>query len=246
MSDESISIEELTKERTPSELRRWWDRKNEEVYYSTNEGREGLILHNKKPAKQFVEEILPLVKFGERKFGDTNEVLLKPVIGNQCYDAVVTDLRTEPASQGYIEITQSHKGESGYLDFLRRLVLYNGGLVGTHDKVTRTGTKKTGMQVSASPEALPVEKVAEDEQEEIRCAAENKAGKNYPVNTSLVIFFDDRNLHLPRVVDDAQLDDFVNREILELDLRFSALYLVGLVNVFREYSLANRSNIAKR
>ncbi|MFC1958970.1 hypothetical protein ACFLV6_03575 [Chloroflexota bacterium] len=241
MSDESISIEELTKERTPSELLRWWDRKNDEVYYSTNEGRKPLTLH-KGRAKEFVEEILPLAIFGERNFGSTDQVLLKPVIGNQSYDAVITDLRTEPASQSYVEITQSHEGENEYL---RSFVQHNKGLVCRYGTVSKIGTKRTGMQVSIEPDGACVEKAAKDDLEKILAAAERKKGKDYPVNTSLIIFFAD-SLHFPRVVDDAHLGDFVNRNILKLDLRFSALYLVGLDHVFREYSLAKRSNITKQ
>ena len=62
-----------------------------------------------------MEEAYPLAIFGWRKFGNTDQILLQPVIGNQNYDAVVTDLRSEPASQSYVEITQSHEGESDYL-----------------------------------------------------------------------------------------------------------------------------------
>ncbi|MFC1905032.1 hypothetical protein ACFLXT_04670 [Chloroflexota bacterium] len=206
------------------------------MYYSTNEGRKALTLHEGH-AKKFVEEVLPLAKFGERKFGSTDQVLLQPVIG-QNYDAVVTDLRTQPASQFYVEITQSHEGENQYL---RSLVLYNRGLVSPYGKVSKKGTKRTGMQVSVEPGGAYIDEAARDELGRILAAAKNKASHDYPANCSLIIFFDDRNLHLPRVVDDVHLDDFVNRNILKLDLRFSALYLVGLVNVFREYSLAKRS-----
>jgi len=62
-----------------------------------------------------MEEAYPLAIFGWRKFDNTDQILLQSVIGNQNYDAVVTDLRSEPASQSYVEITQSHEGGSDYL-----------------------------------------------------------------------------------------------------------------------------------
>ncbi len=235
MSNEFINVEELTKERTPSGLLSWWKRKNDEIYYSTNEGRKALRLHNRGLPKKFVEEVLPLALFGVRKFGNTNEVLLQPVMG-QNYDAVVTDLRTRPPSQSFIEITQSHEGEKEYLI---SFVLHNKGFVSRYGTVSKTGTKRTGMQVSVEPNAVPVEKAAKDDLERILAAVKKKAGKKYHANTSLVIFFDD-SLHFPRVVDDAHLDDFVNENILNLDLRFSTLYLVGLDHVFREYSLIKK------
>ncbi|MFH0941858.1 MAG: hypothetical protein V1823_02395 [Chloroflexota bacterium] len=242
MSDESISIEELTKERTPSELLSWFKQKDDQIYNSSDEGRKALRLHEGL-TKQLMEEILPLAKFGERKFGDTNKVLLKPVIGNQNYDAVVTDLRTQPASQFYVEITQSHEGENQYL---RSLALYNRGLVSPYGKVSKKGTKRTGLKVSVESGGAYVEEAAKDDLKRILVAAERKKGKDYPANTSLIIFFFDDISHFPRVVDDAHLDDFVNRNILKLDLRFSTLYLVGLDHVFREYSLAKSSNITKQ
>lgn len=240
MSDESISEEELTKERTPSELWSWFKQRNDQIYYSSDEGRKALRLHEGL-AKQFMEEIYPLAIWGKRKFGDTAQILIRPVIGFQNYDAIVTDLRTKPASQSYVEITQSHEGENEYL---RSFVLHNKGLVSRYGMVSKKGTKKTGLKVSVEPGGAYVEEAAKDDLKRILAAAERKKGKDYPANTSLIIFFDD-SLHFPRVVDDAHLDDFVNRDILKLDLRFSTLYLVGLDHVFREYSLAKRSNITK-
>ena len=240
MSDESISIEELTKKRTPSELWSWFKQKNDQICNSSDEGRKALRLHEGLN-KQLMEEIYPLAIWAERKFGNTNQVLVQPVIGNQDHDAVVTDLRIDPASKSYVEITQSHEGENEYL---RSLVLHNEGLVSRYGKVNKKGTKKTGLKVSVEPGGAYVEEAAKDDLERILAAAERKKGKDYPANTSLIIFFDD-SLHFPRVVDDAHLDDFVSRNILNLDLRFSTFYLVGENHVFREYSLAKRSNITK-
>ena len=62
-----------------------------------------------------MEEVYPLAIFGRRKFGNTDQILIQSVIGNQNYDAVVSDLKSEPASQSYVEITQAHEGESDYL-----------------------------------------------------------------------------------------------------------------------------------
>ena len=51
-------------------------------------------------------------------------------------------------------------------------------------------------------------------------AAKRKAAKDYPINTSLIIVFDD-DWFFQRAIDDANLDTFVKKYILELDLRFS-------------------------
>jgi hypothetical protein len=234
VSNGDISIEELTKERTPSELLSWWKRKNDEVY-STNKGWKALSLHEGL-AKQFMEEILPLALFGAYKFNNTEQILMRPVIGCQNYDAIITDLRATPASKIYVEITQSHEGEESAL---RRLALYQKGAVPGYGKIDKTGTKRTGIQVYTEAEAFPVEAPpSDDDLEKILAAAKKKEGKSYPANTSLIIFFN--SLLFPRALNDAHLDDFVNNNILQLDLKFSTLYLVSWNNDFREYGLVKR------
>jgi hypothetical protein len=231
MSNEYISIEELTEKRTPSELLSWVKRKTEQIE-STDEGVKALRLREGL-AKQLMEEVYPLAMFGFRKFGNTDQILMQPIIGNQGYDAVVTDLRSKPASQSYVEITQSHEGES---DYLRSLVLQRQGFVFMRSPVYKTGTKKTGIQVSIPAKAFSVGEIANKELEKIVDAAKRKVGKDYPINTSLVIVFDD-DFSFRRAIDDSYLDTFVKRHILKLDLRFSKLYLLGWHNVFREFSL---------
>lgn len=233
MPNEILSKEELTKERTPPELWTWWTQKNDQIYYSGEKGRKGLRLHRGfEFAKEFTEEVFPLAKFGIQKFGDTDQILIQPVIGDQNYDAVVTELRTQPASKSYLEITQSHEGEQEYL---RNFVLLKEGSVFRFGKVTKTRTRY-GIQISQEPDGAEVEKAAEEDLERILDAAKKKIGKAYSANTSLLIFFDD-TLHFPRVIDDARLDSFAREKILNLGFRFSSLYLVGWDHVFREYSL---------
>jgi len=232
MANKRISQEELTKKRTPSELWDWLIQKVKQIC-STKEGMKDFRLQ-KKPLKQLVEEIAPLAIFGKHKFGHTDQVLLQPVIGNENYDAVVTDLRTKPASQTYIEITQAHEGVN---DFWRRCELLDKGCVPSYSPVIRTGTKKTKMQVSIPLEATSVEEDVKNEMDRILTAAKKKERKVYSENTSLIIFFDD-TLPFQEVQDNDYLDSFVNDKILKLDLRFSSLYLVGKAGIiFREYSL---------
>jgi hypothetical protein len=233
MSNDLITTEELTRERTPSQLLTWVESKREQIA-STDEGERALILHQGL-AKQFEEEVCPLAIFGQHKFGNTHQVLLQPVIG-KAYDAVVTDLRSKPVSQSYIEITQSHEGEN---DYLRRLLLSQQGFV-FHGPVIKTGTKKTGLHVSIPPEAFVPSEVAEEELKRILEAARRKEGKDYPSNTSLIIFFQD-DLNFRKAIDDRHLGIFVKENILTLDLRFEVLYLVGQYRKFGEFSLSTRS-----
>jgi len=231
MSNELINIQELTKKRTPSELLSWVEWKMEQIG-STNEGARALTLHEGL-AKYLTEEVYPLAIFGWRKFGNTDQILMQPIIGNQGYDAIVTDLRSEPASESYIEITQSHEGEN---DYLRRLVLQLQGITFGHSPVIKRGTKKTGLQVSMAPKATTPGEVAEGELKRIFNAARRKEAKDYPINTSLIIVFND-DWFFQRAVDDRYLDTFVQNNILKLELRFSMLYLIGWKITFREFGL---------
>ena len=156
----------------------------------------------------------------------------------RCYQtyAVQISLEDRLPPQIYIEITQSHEGEN---DYLRRLVLSRQGFV-FYGPPNKKGTKKTGLQVSIPAKAFELGEVAEGELKRILEAARRKEAKDYPINTSLIIFFND-NLTFRQAVDDNQLDTFVKKNILSLDLRFSTLYIVGWQNVFREFSLVKRT-----
>lgn len=230
MSNEGISVEELTKKRTPSGLLNWVNWKREQIA-STEERERALILH-KGLAKQFEEEVYPLALFGQRKYGDTDQILIQPIIGNQSYDAVVTDLRSKPVSESYIEITQSHEGEN---DYLRRLVLGHKGFVFGHSRAIKKGTGQN-RQVSIPAQVVTPSDVARDELGRIVDAARRKEAKDYPINTSLIIVFND-DWFFRQDVDDRYLDTFAKKNILKLDLRFSMLHLIGWKITFREFSL---------
>lgn len=231
MSNESIGVDELTKKRTPLQLLDWVKQETERLKL-TEEGHKELVLHEGL-AKPLMEEVYPLAEFGIRKYGKTDQILIQPIIGYQNYDAIITDLRIEPPIQSYVEVTQSHEGEDEYL---RSLVLYEKGIVPLCGPVIKKGTKKTGRQITTPYRASDVMQNVRDELWRIVEAGKRKAGKDYPFDTSLIITFDD-GLHFQNVVNDVKLDAFIVQHVLTLDLRFSALYLVGWYNVFREFSL---------
>ena len=109
MSNKNLGIDELAKWRTPSELLAWVEAKLDQIG-STDAG-ERALRFGEGLAKQFVEEVYPLAIFGVHKFGNADRILLRSVIGNQAYDAEVTDTACDRRPLGYIEITQSHEGE---------------------------------------------------------------------------------------------------------------------------------------
>lgn len=111
MSRVFVTKEELTVKRTPQELIEWVKRKIEEI--DRQEGgkkarrmREGLC-------KVLMEEIYPLSIFAGLEFGDRSNVTLQPVIGDQNYDAVITDYAFSPPHESKLEITLAD--DKGYL-----------------------------------------------------------------------------------------------------------------------------------
>lgn len=232
MPNESISIDELTKKRTPTQLKDWVMQEMERLKL-TEEGYKKLSLHEGL-AKPLMEEVYHLAEFGIRKYGDTDQILIQPIIGPQNYDAVITDQRIEPPIQSYVEVTQSHEGEDEYL---RSLVLYGKGIVPLRGPVIKKGTKKKGIQIDVPYVATDVIQNVRDELMRIVEAAKRKEGKDYPCDTSLLIPFDD-GLHFKNVINDIELDAFITKHVLKLDLRLSTLYLMGWYSVFREFSLS--------
>jgi hypothetical protein len=231
MAMEHCSREEIEEGRTPCDLWNWMIHKVDQICL-TQEGYEDFRLQ-KGNIKQLVEEIAPLAIFGKYKYGDTDQVILHPVIGNQNFDATIEDRRTDPASVTYVEITQAHEGENNYW---RRRELLEKGFVFAYAPVIKTGKGKN-REVTIKPEASLVEERAKNELGRILDAAQRKSSKNYPDNAILIIFFDDSQ-PFREVINQEKLDIYANEKILKLVLRFSGLCLVGrLEHIIREYPI---------
>lgn len=232
MHEEIIAEDEITAERTPGELIRWVESKLDTVA-STDSGEKTIRLRQGL-AKQLVEEVYPLAIFALKKYGETNLVRIKPVVGNQNYDAMLTDNSYSPALTGYVEVTQAHEGEAEYL---RALHLQKYGYVPGTGAVKKEGTKKTGLRVSVQLEAVSVDTVAEGELQKIVDAIGRKEGKSYPANTWLVVKFDDGYM-FRRGADDTKIDNFMHDKIMGRNLYFNEVCLVGkFKEVFRQYGL---------
>lgn len=176
MLKEQISQEELTNERTPSELWDWLNSKVKQLC-STKEGLRDFRLQ-KGLIKQLVEEVAPLAIFGKNKFNDIDQVLLQPVIGNQNFDAIIIDRRTTPDSITHIEITQAHEGED---DYWRRCKLLKNGYVSSNAPVIKKSQGKK-FTVSIPPETTSVEEGIKNTLHRILDAIKRKANKDYPLN----------------------------------------------------------------
>lgn len=187
--------------------------------------------------KQLVEEVYPLAIYAFKKFGETTFVHITPVIGNQNYDARLIDESYSPAFISYVEVTQAHEGESEYL---RAVLLNKNGYVPGTGAIRKEGTRKKGLKVSAHIEAVLVSEVAEHELQKIVDAIGRKEGKGYLDNTNLIVEFDDGYM-FRRAIDGKTIDRFMHEKIVDRDLHFNEIYLVGkFKEVFRQYTLIRK------
>ena len=139
-------------------------------------------------SKQLIEEVLPIGLFASRYFERSPEVEIALKVGNQSYDAIVRDVRVKSSGIEYLEVTMASEGE---LDYLRMLKLNESGQVSGLGRVTKRGTKKTGLAVGVELEVVSQQTILEKESRIISEAIERKLGKSYADSTALIIAFDD-------------------------------------------------------
>lgn len=139
-------------------------------------------------AKELMNEALPIGRLAAAHFGSSRHVALRLKIGNQGYDAEVSDRRSPTSEVQFIEVTLASEGEG---DYLRMKVLHETGEVSGLGSVSKSGTKRTGLTVNVEREAVSQAEVLRRERQCIADAIERKAGKTYPPNTLLLIAFDD-------------------------------------------------------
>jgi hypothetical protein len=229
---ESLNETEITLERTPKELLDWVESKIEAVDEKSIILRQGL-------AKQLTEEVFPLAVFAFKRYGDNKLIHIRPVIGHQNYDAILTDDSCSPTLKKYIEVTLSHEGE---IEHLRHVYLQEHGYVPVTGTIKKEGTKKTGLRVIPQIEAVLVDEAAKSEIKRVVDAILRKEGKAYPLSTCLVVMFNDGHM-TRRIIDNAAIDKVIQGTIIGHNLCFDEICIVGKFKyAFRQYELIHVGN----
>jgi hypothetical protein len=220
-------------ERTPSELQQWADAKLAELN-NTPALKEDILLR-KGLAKKFYEEICPLSYFANRQYANRPGIRCKPNLNNESYDALVIDYHQNPIQIHKIEFTQAI---DGYDDNSRMISFLEHGHVPLVGKVTRIGTKQSGLQIIVEDEVGDCAEIVDKELKLIADAAKRKAKKPYGKDVTLVIVFNDF-IAFRTEEEITTLETFVRREILPLELNFASLFLLGgwLQSVLLEFPL---------
>jgi hypothetical protein len=211
-----IDLETL---RTQAELRTWVDELHKQ-FGQTEEGRRAVRLNEGDFVKKFTEEIWPLALFADAFYNGRTDVLFKPVIGNQSYDATIVEWSSLRILQ-YLQITQSFDGYQRYLRMLHLVRYGRAPLTGSEIRRDRA----TRHVVETWPDAVAHEDLLRRTFRQILHAVRQKSLMRYEANTSLIIEFEDNYIHSD--ADREALDQFAHSELLRVATNFTALYLVS-------------------
>jgi hypothetical protein len=219
--EDILTKDDLTRERTVTELRTWVEQKSDE-FGATKEGTEYARL-GKGLAKEFFEEVRPVALFAHHEHGSSDSVTCKPVLGNQNFDAVVREPMPNGMTERKLEVTRAI---DGYDEHLRIKYLNEHGYASKVGKMTVSGSKLRGHNIKLNRITESRQTVVQGNLELILKAARGKTGKEYGSSHSLVIAFDDYRVF--RNAEDLEvLKAFVEQEFSGMDLDFEAVYLVG-------------------
>jgi hypothetical protein len=90
-----------------------------------------------------------------------------------------------------LEITQAHEGEATHL---RNLMLYRDGWAWGSAKLEKTGTKRTGIQISIKRALTSYDEHLARAIRLVRDAVQRKSQKHYLNGTDLLVMFEDSKI----------------------------------------------------
>lgn len=133
-----LTQNEIEKTRTKEELNDWInDTLNK---FDSENSIKSFRLSSTPIIKVFKEESLILNGFCKHFFKNTNNILLKQIVGNQNYDVEVNNFHLF----SYIEITIAHDGQS---EKLRNEILNECGSVPAYTTIRRIGKKNSHYKI---------------------------------------------------------------------------------------------------
>jgi hypothetical protein len=216
-----LTKSEMVRARPPDELAAWIAQISR-LFGSSKEAKQYARL-GRGFTKRFYEEVRPLGLLVQHLFDSRSDVLCIPNLGNENYDAIVRFTEDGVERESYIEFTYA---KEGYEESLRMEVLNERGSVNALAEVKVTGTKATGHKIEIPEKAVLRDHTLNKNLSLIKQRVEAKTGKDYGSSHSLVVVIDDYlGFQFPE--DETRLRQFVNTELISLELNFSRLYLLG-------------------
>lgn len=221
MTEPYVTAEEICIKRAPAELLAWVEGKFDEI--SKKPGGTDAVRFRKGLCKVLVEEVYAMSIWATHVFSEHDPVLLEPVLGNQNYDALVSDHSSSPVAVRRLEITQAHEGETTHL---RNLMLDRDGWAWGSAKLEKKGTKRTGIEIKVKRALTAYDEHLEQAIRLIRDAIRKKAEKSYSDGTDLLVMFEDNPIVRDSPIIES-LNTLFDEEIAQMGLEFSRIYFVG-------------------
>ncbi|MEW5758719.1 MAG: hypothetical protein AB1755_04550 [Candidatus Omnitrophota bacterium] len=202
--EDYLTETELSQARTPAEFIEWFEQKLAITRDHREELKKQNILH-KGIAKKFYEELFPLYRLIQRKKEEWHDVEIEYCLGDQNFDVKLKGVKESIPE--YIEITQADRNEE---EHLRMLYFLEQGHVSTTGKVTKEGTKITGLRILVEDETGEGHKSILEKIDQIKIAIDNKTEVvQRPNMTALLVYFDDY-LKFPRGKEQKEIGEFLS------------------------------------
>jgi hypothetical protein len=217
--EDEILLREAELERTPPELARW-TRVQLHRFGATDSGKSAIRLR-KGAAKQFIEEVYPLSLWATRIYREREDVGCRSVLGNQRYDAIVTDRSKSPPQEMRLEITL---GSSDYAEHLRMVYMEKHGAVPMIGEVTANGTK-TNRKIEVTFEWKAHGALVGKAYRQMQDAIERKTKKHYARGTLLLVMIEDVYFELDS--DFSDLDTELGRLVELTNPPFTSIFVLG-------------------
>ena len=181
--------------------------------------------------KQLLEEIVPLARFAQSKYGFESNAILQPIIGSQPFDALVTN------------DTDTYKVETtlafdGYQEHHRMNILTEEGSVSAWGNIEVSGTKHKGHTYKVQNGGGSDAQIYGPIIERIKEAYSRKIAKTYSDVRSLIIGFED----FLAFTETSDVDTFKSM-LTEFETAdkgsFSSIWIVGITGNFSAEYHAN-------
>ena len=224
-----LDIEDMQRRRTVAELDRWIAEQCEKFRVSS-EAKSYFRAH-RGLTKQLIEELIPLVRFAQAKYGRDSDAEVEPVIGNQSYDALIFDESGEYKVETTLAI-------DGYQEHHRNLILDRDRTVPAWGEIVVEGNRHQGYEYAVESGGGTDTQIYGGFIRRIRSAYESKIGRVYEGVRTLVIGFED----FLAFSDEYDVDTF--REMLaefETNYKgpFQSIWIVGVSGNFHARFSAN-------
>jgi len=174
-------------------------------------------------ASTLMNEALPIALFASRYYAASPQVTISHIIGNQNYDAIVTDSRQHHEPIQFIEATTTLMS---YEDSLRLELMSSQGHAPAYGAVSAVGPKHNRIAITAESIALEHGSIVSEHLQRVRTAVSKKASKQYEPNTALIVAIDDY-VPFERKADCYELDSLA-RSVLVPSLSGTNIRLLAL------------------